>query len=145
MPRWCVHTVDVAIERGVVVRCLRAGIIWMGREGWEGPVPTWPQAEMICRECWPASIRCLSVRCARRMGNIADAALAIHLVWGRARVKCAVGAECADGLGRRCIQADGKLCVQVSRGHALAMNIASAKGLQDVVKSNLGPKGTLKM
>jgi len=25
------------------------------------------------------------------------------------------------------------------------MNIASAKGLQDVVKSNLGPKGTLKM
>ena len=29
--------------------------------------------------------------------------------------------------------------------HALAMNIASAKGLQDVVKSNLGPKGTLKM
>lgn len=33
----------------------------------------------------------------------------------------------------------------VSRGHALAMNIASAKGLQDVVKTNLGPKGTLKM
>ena len=33
----------------------------------------------------------------------------------------------------------------VSKGHALAMNIASAKGLQDVVKTNLGPKGTLKM
>eukprot|EP01052_Picozoa_sp_SAG31_P081736 SAG31_NODE_41678_length_275_cov_0.579545_1_plen_46_part_10 len=31
----------------------------------------------------------------------------------------------------------------VSRGHALSMNIASAKGLQGVVKSNLGPKGTL--
>lgn len=37
------------------------------------------------------------------------------------------------------------LGMQVSRGHALSMNIASAKGLQDVVKSNLGPKGTLKM
>jgi len=33
----------------------------------------------------------------------------------------------------------------VSRGHALAMNIASAKGIAEVVKSNLGPKGTLKM
>ena len=33
----------------------------------------------------------------------------------------------------------------VSRGHALAMNIASAKGIGEVVKSNLGPKGTLKM
>lgn len=28
---------------------------------------------------------------------------------------------------------------------ALAVNIAAAKGLQDVLKSNLGPKGTLKM
>lgn len=28
---------------------------------------------------------------------------------------------------------------------ALAMNIHAAMGLQDVMKSNLGPKGTLKM
>lgn len=28
---------------------------------------------------------------------------------------------------------------------ALAMNINAAMGLQDVMKSNLGPKGTLKM
>ena len=28
---------------------------------------------------------------------------------------------------------------------ALAVNISAAKGLQDVLKSNLGPKGTLKM
>jgi T-complex protein 1 subunit zeta len=27
---------------------------------------------------------------------------------------------------------------------ALAVNISAAKGLQDVLKSNLGPKGTLK-
>jgi len=33
----------------------------------------------------------------------------------------------------------------VQRGHALMMNVQSAKGLQEVVKSNLGPKGTLKM
>lgn len=30
-------------------------------------------------------------------------------------------------------------------GQALAINIAAAKGLQDVLKSNLGPKGTMKM
>jgi len=30
-------------------------------------------------------------------------------------------------------------------GQALAVNISAAKGLQDVLKSNLGPKGTLKM
>ena len=29
--------------------------------------------------------------------------------------------------------------------HALMMNINAAKGLADVVKSNLGPKGTMKM
>ncbi len=28
---------------------------------------------------------------------------------------------------------------------ALALNISAAKGLQDVLKSNLGPKGTMKM
>lgn len=28
---------------------------------------------------------------------------------------------------------------------ALAININSAKGLQEVMKSNLGPKGTIKM
>ena len=28
---------------------------------------------------------------------------------------------------------------------ALAMNINAAKGLQEVMRSNLGPKGTLKM
>lgn len=28
---------------------------------------------------------------------------------------------------------------------ALAVNINAAKGLQDVLKSNLGPKGTMKM
>ena len=29
--------------------------------------------------------------------------------------------------------------------HALMMNINAAKGLADVVKSNLGPRGTMKM
>lgn len=33
----------------------------------------------------------------------------------------------------------------VSRGAALAVNIAAATGLQNVLKSNLGPRGTLKM
>lgn len=28
---------------------------------------------------------------------------------------------------------------------ALAINIAGAKGIQDVMKTNLGPKGTMKM
>ena len=28
---------------------------------------------------------------------------------------------------------------------ALAINISGARGLQDVLKTNLGPKGTLKM
>ena len=28
---------------------------------------------------------------------------------------------------------------------ALAINIAAAKGLQDVLRTNLGPKGTMKM
>lgn len=28
---------------------------------------------------------------------------------------------------------------------ALAVNISAAKGIQDVMKSNLGPKGTVKM
>jgi T-complex protein 1 subunit zeta len=45
----------------------------------------------------------------------------------------------------RNIQQVNENAEMVSRGHALSMNIASAKGLQDVVKSNLGPKGTLKM
>jgi len=31
------------------------------------------------------------------------------------------------------------------RFSALAMNINAAKGLQEVMRSNLGPKGTLKM
>ena len=33
----------------------------------------------------------------------------------------------------------------VSKDVALAVNIAAATGLQNVLKSNLGPKGTLKM
>ncbi|XP_057792452.1 T-complex protein 1 subunit zeta 1 [Salvia miltiorrhiza] len=33
----------------------------------------------------------------------------------------------------------------VNKSHALHMNINAAKGLQDVLKSNLGPKGTIKM
>jgi len=33
----------------------------------------------------------------------------------------------------------------MSKGAALFMNINAAKGLQDVLKTNLGPKGTLKM
>jgi T-complex protein 1 subunit zeta len=31
------------------------------------------------------------------------------------------------------------------RGEALKVNIAAGEGLQDVLKSNLGPSGTLKM
>ncbi|KAJ1502073.1 T-complex protein 1 subunit zeta, partial [Coelomomyces lativittatus] len=31
------------------------------------------------------------------------------------------------------------------RGQALQQNITAALGLQDVLKSNLGPRGTLKM
>ncbi len=31
------------------------------------------------------------------------------------------------------------------RGVALAMNINAGKGLQEVLRSNLGPRGTLKM
>ena len=34
---------------------------------------------------------------------------------------------------------------QLKKGAALYMNINAAKGLQDVMRSNLGPKGTLKM
>ncbi len=33
----------------------------------------------------------------------------------------------------------------LKRFAALAMNINAARGLQEVMKSNLGPKGTLKM
>ncbi len=33
----------------------------------------------------------------------------------------------------------------MGRGAALFMNINAAKGLYDVMKSNLGPKGTIKM
>jgi len=33
----------------------------------------------------------------------------------------------------------------ISKGQALLINMAAAKGLQSVLKSNLGPKGTLKM
>lgn len=29
--------------------------------------------------------------------------------------------------------------------HALDVNISAAKGIQDVMRTNLGPKGTLKM
>ena len=32
-----------------------------------------------------------------------------------------------------------------SARQALAVNISAAKGLQDVLRTNLGPKGTLKM
>merc|ERR1712166_281272 len=34
---------------------------------------------------------------------------------------------------------------QVRKGAALAININAAKGLQEVLKTNLGPKGTIKM
>ena len=30
-------------------------------------------------------------------------------------------------------------------GQALAVNISAAKGIQEVLKSNLGPRGTMKM
>lgn len=33
----------------------------------------------------------------------------------------------------------------LGRSAALNMNINAAKGLQDVLKSNLGPRGTIKM
>lgn len=33
----------------------------------------------------------------------------------------------------------------VRRDQALQVNISAAKGLQDVLRSNLGPKGTIKM
>lgn len=33
----------------------------------------------------------------------------------------------------------------LGKSAALFMNINAAKGLQDVLKSNLGPKGTIKM
>ena len=33
----------------------------------------------------------------------------------------------------------------LKKAHALTMNINAATGLQEVMKSNLGPKGTLKM
>lgn len=33
----------------------------------------------------------------------------------------------------------------IGRSHALAMNCSAARGLQGIVKSNLGPKGTMKM
>lgn len=33
----------------------------------------------------------------------------------------------------------------MGRGAALFMNINAAKGLYDVMKTNLGPKGTIKM
>lgn len=33
----------------------------------------------------------------------------------------------------------------VRHSQALAVNISGAKGLQDVLKSNLGPRGTMKM
>lgn len=32
-----------------------------------------------------------------------------------------------------------------SKTHALAINISAAKGLMEVLKSNLGPRGTIKM
>lgn len=31
------------------------------------------------------------------------------------------------------------------QAQALAVNISAARGLQDVLKTNLGPKGTMKM
>lgn len=34
---------------------------------------------------------------------------------------------------------------QLKKTAALNMNINAAKGLQDVLKTNIGPKGTLKM
>lgn len=33
----------------------------------------------------------------------------------------------------------------LNKSEALRMNINASKGLQDVLKSNLGPKGTIKM
>ena len=34
---------------------------------------------------------------------------------------------------------------QLRKAQALAVNINAAKGLQEVLKTNLGPKGTIKM
>ena len=36
------------------------------------------------------------------------------------------------------------ICIQ-RRGEALKVNISAGEGLQDVLKSNLGPTGTIKM
>lgn len=33
----------------------------------------------------------------------------------------------------------------IGSSHALAMNCSAARGLQGILKSNLGPKGTMKM
>lgn len=33
----------------------------------------------------------------------------------------------------------------IKRAHALLINVNAAKGLQEVLKTNLGPRGTLKM
>jgi T-complex protein 1 subunit zeta len=33
----------------------------------------------------------------------------------------------------------------IKKAQALAVNINAAKGLQEVLKTNLGPKGTIKM
>ena len=32
-----------------------------------------------------------------------------------------------------------------AQAHALAINVSAGKGLSEVLKSNLGPRGTLKM
>lgn len=37
------------------------------------------------------------------------------------------------------------LILRQRRGEALQVNISAAEGLQDVLKSNLGPYGTIKM
>lgn len=56
--------------------------------------------------------------------------------------------EITQGKTRRIMSAIKTLNpkAEVARAsQALAVNISAAKGLQDVLKSNLGPKGTLKM
>lgn len=48
----------------------------------------------------------------------------------------------SSGSGAQMVNANAEV---LKKGDAHMMNINAARGLQDVLKSNLGPKGTLKM
>ena len=47
--------------------------------------------------------------------------------------------------GSRQDHVEGLLCRLTGAQAALAVNISAARGLQDVLRTNLGPKGTMKM